>query len=97
MANAAATALTSNAAISNFMAIAAGAAFDTRPPLSRCNRGPRSQLAQIANETTIRSAEAKARMRATSDIGVHLVGAGAVARVDRGRQHISQIDCLGLS
>ena len=79
------------------MAIPAGAALDARWPSSLCSSGPRSQFAQIANEITIRSAEAKASVRPTSGIGAHLAGGGSAARVDRRRQRISEVDCLRLS
>ena len=97
IANSAATKLTPNATVNNLIARAAGATFEARSPSSRCNSGPRSQLDQIANEITIRSAAATARVRPISSIGGRPAGFVGAARVDRGRQRISQVNRLGLS
>jgi len=79
------------------MAIAAGPAFDSRWPSSRCSNGPRSQFAQIAKDIPIRTAEPIARARAMSGIRPHLESLVIAARIDRGREGVGQVNRSSLS
>ena len=93
----AATKLTANPTMSNFIATKAGALFDARRPSSRRSNGPRSRFDQIAIEIASRSADPKARLRAISGIGIHRERERQAPGIDRRRKGVRQVDRLNLS